>query len=405
MIYVGIDWADQKHDVYITDDGGKLVEKFEVKNELDGFMRLRDALQRLSQNKEHIVIGIEKDSGILFEFLLDQGYILYPLNPKIVNRNRARYNMSGAYDDVFDAKVIANLLRTDRHLYRPVKPDSEIARTLKILSRDRTHIVRQRVCVLNQLKSTFKLYFPKALTLFEDLSLPSSIDFLLSYPTPDQAASISLDTLEKFLKKWQFPYRRKKRETMLTTLHAPRPNVPEFIVKAKSRYAVILLEQLRNLNFSIEAYENEISRLVQTHPHYDIVKSLPSSGDVTVAKLIGEVGDELGKYANFSSVQCYGGTAPVTRRSGKTKKAVVQRKACNTHLKDAMYLFSFGSLRTSYWARRYYDELRSRGNTHSMAVRAVSNKWLKIIFTLFRRKERYDEVHHLKIQEKYRQAH
>jgi len=40
------------------------------------------------------------------------------------------------------------------------------------------------------------------------------------------------------------------------------------------------------------------------------------------------------------------------------------------------------------WAEAYYQRKRKEGKTHSMAVRALSNGWVRIIFALWRKHER-----------------
>lgn len=68
------------------------------------------------------------------------------------------------------------------------------------------------------------------------------------------------------------------------------------------------------------------------------------------------------------------------------------RKACNKSARAILYQFAFTSLRYSTWARKYYDQQKEKGKTHSVAVRALSNKWVKIIFKLWKDEIFYDET-------------
>ncbi len=47
------------------------------------------------------------------------------MNPLSVSRYRDRHSVSGAKSDPGDAKVLADLVRTDRHNHRPVAGDSD----------------------------------------------------------------------------------------------------------------------------------------------------------------------------------------------------------------------------------------------------------------------------------------
>ena len=56
---------------------------------------------------------------------------------------------------------------------------------------------------------------------------------------------------------------------------------------------------------------------------------------------------------------------------------------------------TFSALRWSEWARAYYDAQRARGHSYRQALRALSAKWLKIIFVMWERQVPYDEQYHL----------
>ncbi|MFQ6093966.1 MAG: transposase [bacterium] len=97
------------------------------------------------------------------DFLLDHGVVVYPVNPKALNRARDRFRSSGARDDWFDAWVLAEFLRTDHVHLRPLRPSSEQAQELKMLTRDYHRLVGEQSCLLNQLTATLKEYYPRFL--------------------------------------------------------------------------------------------------------------------------------------------------------------------------------------------------------------------------------------------------
>ncbi len=84
----------------------------------------------------------------------------------------------------------------------------------------------------------------------------------------------------------------------------------------------------------------------------------------------------------------------MTRSSGKSQ-TVAFRFACNLRLRRALQQFAFCTLKSSEWARAYYDRQRTRGHRHQAALRAVAAKWVKIIFVLWSRHIAYDENVHL----------
>lgn len=106
------------------------------------------------------------------------------------------------------------------------------------------------------------------------------------------------------------------------------------------------------------------------------------------------MGDNKERYLEAREVQCEAGTAPITDKSGKIKIVKI-RFACRKFFRNTMYQFAFSSLKQSLWARNFYDNQRTRGKTHTQALRALGNKWLKIIFHLWKNNLLYDENRHL----------
>lgn len=140
MFYVGIDWADLKHDVCVVDEKGGRVVNFTIPHTAQGLSKLNRRLSMITLNRDDLLLALETDKGLVVSFLLDLGYTVYPINPKVVSRYRDRYRTSGPKSDLLDALVLANILRTDRHRFRPLLPDSTLARELKTLTRDHQHL-------------------------------------------------------------------------------------------------------------------------------------------------------------------------------------------------------------------------------------------------------------------------
>ena len=56
-----------------------------------------------------------------------------------------------------------------------------------------------------------------------------------------------------------------------------------------------------------------------------------------------------------------------------------------------MYMFAFCSTNWCSWAKDYYLQKQTAGKTHSQALRALGNVWLKIIFATWKDRTPYDE--------------
>ena len=133
---------------------------------------------------------------------------------------------------------------------------------------------------------------------------------------------------------------------------------------------------------TVQAYREAISDFFARMPAATWATSLPGGrSGTTVPTLCAELGDAAGRWESFRHLQAHAGSVPVTDRSGKYV-AVFFRFACNRHLRQAVHQFTANSLAHSEWAKAYYDRCRKRGHRHHHALRALSAKWLKILFAL-----------------------
>ena len=94
---------------------------------MDGVARLHALIGKHAEVSGDVVVGVETDRGLLVEALVASGYQVYAVNPFAASRYRDRHLTSGAKSDPGDAKVLADLVRTDRHNHRQVAGDSAMA--------------------------------------------------------------------------------------------------------------------------------------------------------------------------------------------------------------------------------------------------------------------------------------
>ena len=399
MFFVGIDWADKHHDIFIMNEQGKEVASFRIEHSQQGLEMLWKHISDIGACKEDILFALETDKGLLINSLLEKGYTVYALNPQAVSKTRTSYRVSGTKTDTLDAMVLANMLRVDRHMYRPIQPNSNLARELRILTDDLSSLIRCRAKTLNQLISCLKAYYPLALNLFTDVDSIIALQFLQAYPQPSMAAGLSQRSFKSFLR--QHGYSCWNRfEEMYDKLKEPQISVDEFIIRSKSRYMLAIISQLQALVTQIKQYEKEIERLFLQHPDSRIFSSLPGAGKQLGPKLLAQFGDNRSRYNNFTSVQCEAGTAPVTKTSGNWRH-VSFRLACHKEFRYTIYQFAFCSLNQSMWAKEYYDIQKTRGKKHSAALRILGHKWLKIIYTMWKKGTLYDEQYHLKMKQEH----
>jgi transposase len=392
MVFVGIDWAEAHHDVCVLDHSGEMLVKGRVPEGVEGVRRLHEMVAEHAGEPGEVVVGIETDRGLMVQALLVAGYQVYAINPLSVTRYRDRHAVSRAKSDPGDAKVLADVVRTDRHNHRPIAGDSEVADAVKILARAHQSLIWTRQRQANQLRNLLREFYPAALEAFgTELAGVDAIAILERAPTPDQGRSISQAKIVSAL-------RRAGRERNLEAkaariqacLRAPHLQMPPLLAQAYGHSVAAIVRLLQQMNHELARLEQELDTSFEMHPDAEIYLSLPGLGKVLGARVLAEFGDDRTRFVDAKARKNYAGTSPITRASGKSK-VVLFRYIGNRRLVDACQLWAFSALRSSPGARRYYDRLRGRGRTHRQALRAVGNRLVGILHGCLKHRQLYRE--------------
>jgi transposase len=388
MYFVGIDWSDLNHDVAVLNEKGQELTYFTVPHKKEGMERLKQKLLSIDPNPENFACLVETKNGLLVQFLLEAGFPVYPLNPKVVDYRR---KPSGAKSDPIDARLLANIGRSDLAQLKRLKPDTELIAELKMLTRDQNNLIQESTRLTNKLIACLKEYYPVALEFFSKPTLPIALEFYKRYPTPELIKEATVPEIAAFLKSHKHPRPNQTAISIWQKAQEPQLRASAPTVRAKSRLMLALVRQLEVVQEQISAYDEEIDRLFQQHSDSSIFASLPRAAGRLAPRLLAEWGDDRERYVNAAVVQALAGTSPVIFQSGKYHFAR-QRKSCVKPFRQAMHLFAFQSIRAVSWAREYYDAKRSQGKTHHEALRALANIWVRIIFAMWKNRTCYDEA-------------
>ncbi len=397
--YIGVDWADAAHAIWVEDEQGTKVVTRTISHTAEGLADCGRWLDEQWAQGVELWAAIERPDGRVVDFLLDHGVTVYPINPKALDRARDRYRMSRAKSDPFDARVLAGFLRTDQGHLQALQPSSAAAQELKLLTRDYTRLVREQTRLVNQLTATLKEFYPRALEICTDLTAKRTAAFLRTYPTPASLATLTATKWHRFASTHRWT--AEQAAAVWTQLRLAQVPVPAHVVRAKQRLVEVLLRQLAPVVEAVDGYRKAIMDFFAQLPAAEWATTLPASQGTLVPTIWAELGDAIGRWHSWQHLQGHSGVVPVTRGSGKSQ-LVAFRFACNSHLRHALQQFAFCSLRSSEWARAYYDQQRGRGHRHQAALRAVAAKWVKIIFVLWSRQIAYDENHHLAMMTRQR---
>lgn len=379
MWYVGLDWADTHHDVIVLDEAGCRVGSRRFAHSHQGLNELKAFLLSIAASPDQLACIVETSHGLLIAFLLEAGIPVYPVNPKTANQLR---KAAGAKTDQIDAYLLAKTGRFDLADLRRMAPDSETVQELKTLTRDQDALIQTQTRLVNQLTACLKDYYPAALQLFAKLQQRSTLLFLQAYPTPQAAQAASLDEITATLRTGKHTNSTRVAPKIVEELHRPQLVASPVIVRAKSRLMLSLVKQLLVVIEEIKSYDEAIDPLFLSHADQDMWSSLPRAGSRLAPRLLAEWGEDRSRYADATSVQTLAGTAPVPFQSGNYAKAH-KRFACLKPLRNALHQFAWQSTMKEEWARDYYQRKRAEGKTHSMALRALANVWVRIIYRMW----------------------
>jgi transposase len=392
--FVGIDWADAKHDGCLQAAGSAKQECFQLEHTPEAIDAWVTTL-RTRFNGQPVAICLELNKGPLVFALRKYDFlVLFPINPLTLARYREAFTPSRAKDDPTDAELQLELLLTHRDKLQPLNPQSPTMRALEQLVEHRRRVVGDKVRMTNRLTSTLKNYFPQVLHWFQDKDTHIFCDFLSRWPTLKAAQLARRATLETFFR----DHHVRSEDVIAQRLQAIKAATPltadEGVIAPNALLVQALVAQLRVTLHAIADFDTAIAQRAQTHPDFPLFQALPGAGPVFAPRLLVAFGEQRARYASAAELQKYAGIAPVTERSGK-KSWVHWRLQCPKFLRQTFVEWAAESIRHSFWAQVYYQQQRDKGKSHQAAVRALAFKWIRILYRCWQNRTPYDEAVYL----------
>lgn len=391
--YAGVDWASRSHAVCVVDERGEALERFTVDHTEPG---LRTLGQRLTKARVGRV-AIERPDGPVIEALFAAGLEVVVIASRHVKALRARYGTAGNKDDRGDAFILADVLRTDGHRLRSLRPDTPQTVTLRATVRARKDLVQTRLRLTQQLRAHLELAFPGVVGLFFDLDSPIALRFLVRFPSATRAAWLSPKRMAAWLRSEGYCGRTSADElcrrlgTAPAGVTGPEAEARAAVTLAFVRMLLVVREQVAEL-------EARIREQLELHPDGAIFTSLPRAGQVRAAALLAEIGDVRERFPTPESLACLAGAAPSTRQSGQ-HLAVTFRFACDKKLRDALIDFAEDSRFANPWAAKVYGDAVARHKTHPHAGRILARAWVYVLWRCWQDRVPYDPARHRALQQ------
>jgi len=394
LIWVGVDWGSEAHQVCAMDGSRKVIFETSVPHSGEAISKLAKRLLKLG-SVETIAVGIETPRGAVVETLLEHGIAVFALNPKQLDRFRDRHTVGGAKDDRRDAFVLADSLRTDLHAFHRVRIGPAELVELRELSRTRDELTAERIAIGHRLREQLNRYFPQILLLGSVYESRWLWELLEMAPTPAAATKLSTSKLRLLLKRYRI--RKVTADEVRDVLRSEPLHVAPGVVPACERHVRLLVPRLRLVDDQKAVVEKEIEALVRSlsaeegkaeHRDAQLLQSLPGLGTLGCATMLSEAWEAL-QSRDYHVLRSLCGAAPITKQSGKTR-VVLMRRACNPRLRFTLHHWvGIAVNRDVFWKARYAT-MRAAGKSHNRAVRALGDRLLAVLCAVLKSGVPYD---------------
>lgn len=392
---IGIDWADQKHDIHEHDVAlARVTSQTVISSKPEAINEWAASLRQRYPDKPVAVACELKKGPLIFALMKYDHIVIFPLHAKSVARYREAFTSSGAKNDPTDAELQAEMLRMHMHRYSPILPDTAEVRALAQFVECRRKLVQDRVDLTNSLTHYLKNYYPQVLDWFEEKDSTVFADFIIRWPSLKSLKRARESTLVDFMHKHNVRSSKAIDHRVKAIRTATALTNDEGVIAPNQFMAEQLALQLKTIMASISAIEKEIAALYRPLADREIFDSFPGAGPQFAPRLLVAFGSNRDRYQVASEVQKYAGIAPVVEASGKSSWTH-WRYACPKFLRQTFVEWAGMTIRYSFWARAYYEQQQAKGKEHNTIIRSLAFKWIRIMFKCWKERTPYDESKYL----------
>ena len=258
-LFIGMDWADQKHDIYVIDRNGKGFHQ-QLEHSAENIEAWVGDMLRLAGGQP-IAIMLEQSRGaLIYALMFREDVLLYPINPTRLARYRQSYP-GGGKDDPTDAMYLARMLCERFTTLKAWQPDDEQTRLIANLSQQRRKIVNGQTKLRQQLKALLKSCFPVVLELFgKQHQLPLLLSVLCRWPDPRELRRADRRLIRRVLKDHGIRNEQQQKEIIERIRSAqllPRDNA---LITPSAMAAKLLAKQIQEAQQTIEDFNAAITR-------------------------------------------------------------------------------------------------------------------------------------------------
>jgi transposase len=395
VAYVGIDWADRKHDIALydctSDTWCEYIIKTRPQDILDWVNQLRS---RYGEGK--IAVALEQKRGpLLYALCQYDNLVLFPINPRTVANYRKAFQPSRAKSDPVDARLLVELMQKHPEKLVCWVPGCPQTLALRQWVESRRMLVGEKVRLTNRISASLKTYFPQVLDWFEDKDTLVFCAFMEQFPSVIDAQSATPQQLTQFFCSHQAGRKSAIARRIQQIQQAGPPLTrDESIVIPAQALTLALIALLKVVLTQLSDFNAQIAELFESMPDAELFSTLPGAGPHLAPRLLVAFGAERSRFASAQAFMSYVGIAPVKEESGK-KCWVHWRWSCPIFLRQTFVEWVNQSRRFSPWAQAFYLQQKQAGKTHQKAIRALAYKWGRILWRCWQDNTSYDEQKYL----------
>jgi transposase len=391
-LIVAIDIGKTTDTGYCRCPSGKESKPFEFSNHAEGFKKLWDRIcwMKMSHHLEEVVVGFESTGAYgepLVHYLRQKPVKLVQVNPMHTKRMKELQGNSPGKTDRKDPKVIADIIGLG-HALSVVVPEGAAAELRRLtLARERS--IQRRTALYNQLQDLVFIVFPEFLQVIKNVKTKSAHYLLRHYPTPQDITKCGSEALSSNLKRVS---RGKLGRAQSQALYDA---APQSVGLQEGRRGMLLemeeiLSALEACNRFIERLQEEMLPYLEQIPYRDSLLSVKGIGAITVAGLIGEVGD-FRQFHTLREVMKLAGLDLFEISSGKHKGNRHISKRGRPLLRKLLYFAAINTVRKGGVMHASYQRYLERGMPKTKALIAIARKLLGTLFALVRDHSQYVE--------------
>ena len=370
---------------YCTTLDGRSTKSFRFDNTKEGFEKFW-CMTIASKNRfgcDEVVVGYESTGPYaepLVHYLASKEVKVVQVNPMHTKKMKEVNDNSPLKTDSKDPRVIADIIRLGRAL-SIVVPEGDAA-SLRRLNNARERHVGEQTALLNQLQQLVFLIFPEFKTVLKNVKSKTAQHILNRYSTPERIGGLSKEALGEQMRKWSMGKFGIKEAESLIGLARETVGIKEGLAGIFLDIRHILMQLEAEVRF-ISEIEAEMGATLDRIPYSVRLLSIKGLGAVSVAGLIGEVGD-FSKFGTQSEIMKLAGLDLYEISSGKRKGQRRISKRGRSLLRKILFYAAIQMIRKNGIMYDYYARLTGRGMERMRALIAVSRKLLRIIHAIVR---------------------